>query len=175
MLSSVYLPLHVRGWSGDNAKLDGWHCHAMDVWRWKLSKATWDEVGATKRNRRWGSAETSRWLADMGQMSSLALYRTHKATILAENLYDNSRGSALYLRLVQGSTIRCRVWGEDEENIEHIVLQCDQLHPHQPDGTTLPEVLGLVERRDEHGEIVHPLASTSVTKARLSEWWSLGR
>lgn len=49
-----------------------------------------------------------------------------------------------------------RACREDEANIEHIVIQCDCLHPRQPDGTTLPKAFDLVEMCNEHGESVHP-------------------
>ncbi|KAH6932626.1 hypothetical protein HPB50_008195 [Hyalomma asiaticum] len=113
----------------------------------------------------------------MGQKSSLALYRAHKATISAEKLY-NSYGSALLFegrasaphtrvyrrhfdRSLEGSTVQCRACGEDEENIEHIVLQCDRLRSHQPDGTTLPEALSLV---------MAPIKKYSVRSTRTSCW-----
>ncbi|KAH7979776.1 hypothetical protein HPB49_010969 [Dermacentor silvarum] len=124
-----------------------------------------------------------------GQKSSLALYRVHKTTISVERLYDNSAGSALLFETragalrtkvyrrrfdqsVDDSTVQCRACGDDEENIEHIVLRCDRLCPRQPEGTTLPEALGFVEARNDQNTNVRPLSATSITKARLLKWWS---
>ncbi|KAH7965447.1 hypothetical protein HPB49_007795 [Dermacentor silvarum] len=134
-------------------------------------------------------AETSMWQSAMDQKSSLALYRVHKTTISVERLYDNSAGSALLFETragalrtkvyrrrfdqsVDDSTVQCRACGDDEENIEHIVLRCDRLCPRQPEGTTLPEALGFVEARNDQNTNVRPLSATSITKARLLKWWS---
>ncbi|KAH7954487.1 hypothetical protein HPB49_019142 [Dermacentor silvarum] len=106
-----------------------------------------------------------------------------------ERLYDNSAGSALLFETragalrtkvyrrrfdqsVDDSTVQCRACGDDEENIEHIVLRCDRLCPRQPEGTTLPEALGFVEARNDQNTNVRPLSATSITKARLLKWWS---
>ncbi|KAH7979446.1 hypothetical protein HPB49_009431 [Dermacentor silvarum] len=88
-------------------------------------------------------AETSMWQSAMDQKSSLALYRVHKTTISVERLYDNSAGSALLFETragalrtkvyrrrfdqsVDDSTVQCRACGDDEENIEHIVLRSEE-------------------------------------------------
>ncbi|KAH7980374.1 hypothetical protein HPB49_015347 [Dermacentor silvarum] len=127
------------------------------------------------------------WQAAMDQKSNLALYRVHKTTISEERLYDNSVGSALLFETragalrtkvykrrfdqsVDDSTVQCRTCGDDEENIEHIVLRCGRLCPRQPEGTTLPEALGFVEARNGHNTNVQPLSATSITKARLLKW-----
>lgn len=98
----------------------------------------------------------------MVQKSSRALYRVNKTTISAERLYDNSDGSALFFETLVGalrtkmyrrcfdqsvddSTVQCRACGDEEENIEQIVLRCDRLCPRQLDGTTLPEALSFAE------------------------------
>ncbi|KAH7965221.1 hypothetical protein HPB49_004766 [Dermacentor silvarum] len=137
-------------------------------------------------------AETSMWQSTIDQKSSLALYTVHKTAISVERLYDNSVGSALlfetragalrtkvYRRCfdqsVDDSTVQCRACGDDEENIEHIVLRCDRLCPRQPEGITLPEALGFVEARNGQNTNVHPLSATSITKARLLKWWSGGQ
>ncbi|KAH8027617.1 hypothetical protein HPB51_007167 [Rhipicephalus microplus] len=42
-------------------------------------------------------------------------------------------------------TVQCRTCGKDEENMEHLVLHCECLCPHQTDGATLTEALGFVK------------------------------
>lgn len=129
-------------------------------------------------------SETAEWRLAMGEKSTLQLYRDNKTAICREAMFHDStdggllfeaRAGALrtltYRRRYESSpdvqAARCRVCGEAEESIEHIVLLCDSLQPKHPDGVSLPEALGFVAA----GAAAGRNAALQVTKERLQRWF----
>ncbi|KAH8009901.1 hypothetical protein HPB51_021699 [Rhipicephalus microplus] len=103
--------------------------------------------------------ETEQWWRAVEDKSTPLTYRTHKAEIAMEPLYDNSGGSALlfgaragglrtlaYRRRFDTSTdmarLICQICGTEEKTTEHIVLHCADLGPSQLEGTTFTLALG---------------------------------
>ncbi|KAH6925985.1 hypothetical protein HPB50_012920 [Hyalomma asiaticum] len=122
----------------------------------------------------------------MQNKSTLLTYRTHKADIGTEPLYDNSGGSALLFEARAGAlrtlTYRrrfdspadvdraiCRICGVEEETTEHLVLHCTGLRPDHVEGTTFPLALGFRKDNAEENRVVHTAVHN--TKLRLVQWW----
>ncbi|KAH6935574.1 hypothetical protein HPB50_006826 [Hyalomma asiaticum] len=129
--------------------------------------------------------ETEQWRRAMENKSTLLTYRTHKADIGTEPLYDNSGGSALLFEARAGAlrtlTYRrrfdssadvdraiCRICGVEEETTEHLVLHCTGLRPDHVEGTTYPLALGFRKDNTEN-RVVHRAVHN--TKLRLVQWW----
>ncbi|KAH6935132.1 hypothetical protein HPB50_003498 [Hyalomma asiaticum] len=129
--------------------------------------------------------ETEQWRRAMENKSTLLTYRTHKADIGTEPLYDNSGGSALlfearagalrtltYCRRFDSSAdvdrAICRICGVEEETTEHLVLHCTGLRPDHVEGTTFPLALGFRKDNTEN-RVVHRAVYN--TKLRLVQWW----
>ncbi|KAH6930609.1 hypothetical protein HPB50_015518 [Hyalomma asiaticum] len=129
--------------------------------------------------------ETEQWRRAMENKSTLLTYRTHKADIGTEPLYDNSGGSALLFEARAGAlrtlTYRrrfdssadvdraiCRICGVEEETTEHLVLHCTGLRPDHVEGTTYPLALGFRKDNTEN-RVVHRAVHN--TKLRLLQWW----
>ncbi|KAH6926037.1 hypothetical protein HPB50_013032 [Hyalomma asiaticum] len=129
--------------------------------------------------------ETEQWRRAMESKSTLLTYRTHKADIGTEPLYDNSGGSALFFEARAGAlrtlTYRRRfdssadvdraIWricGVEEETTEHLVLHCAGLRPDHVEGTTFPLALGFRKDNAEN-RVVHRAVHN--TKLRLVQWW----
>ncbi|KAH8018924.1 hypothetical protein HPB51_013990 [Rhipicephalus microplus] len=103
--------------------------------------------------------ETEQWRRAMEDKSTLLTYRTHKADIGMEPLYDNRGGSALLFEARAGAlrTLAyrrkfdtsvdvaraiCRICSTEEETTKHIILSCADLCPGHLVGTTFPPALG---------------------------------
>ncbi|KAH6948250.1 hypothetical protein HPB50_023300 [Hyalomma asiaticum] len=120
--------------------------------------------------------ETEQWRRAMENKSTLLTYRTHKADIGTEPLYDNSGGRALrtltYRRRFDSSAdldrAICRICGVEEETTEHLVLHCTGLRPDHVEGTTFPLALGFRKDNTEN-RVVHRAVHN--TKLRLVQWW----
>lgn len=92
--------------------------------------------------------EAARWAETAKSKSTLYMYSRYKHNISAETrLYDNSLGSRLLFESRAGGlrtqmyrrrfdqtveSAACRVCGQADETIEHIVLSCTGLQPVQP-------------------------------------------
>lgn len=135
---------------------------------------------ARKRVR---EVETGQWCSAMLAKSTLELYRSYKSTPVAETLYDNDTGSALLFEARAGAlrTLQyrqrfdsspavqsaiCRACGEAQESAEHVTTQCDGLSPTHPEGTTLPQALGL-----EFHDSATRSTLVMTSKERLRQWW----
>lgn len=136
--------------------------------------------------------ETTKWALSMQDKSTLRLYRTHKANISKEKLYDNSIGSVLLFEARAGAlrtlTYRrhfdtadevqaeiCRACGNAQETIEHLVLYCPCLRPPPTEGTTLPTALGFSTEQDGSAATreASQINAVAATKARLQSWWQV--
>ncbi|KAG0433903.1 hypothetical protein HPB47_019497 [Ixodes persulcatus] len=92
--------------------------------------------------------EAARWAETAKSKSTLYMYHRYKHEISAETrLYDNSLGSRLLIESRAGGlrtqvyrrrfdqtveSVACRVCGQADETIEHLVLSCTGLQPVQP-------------------------------------------
>ena len=160
-------------------------------WRRKTSRLTMKYVKisgepktakAIKKEAR--QTETNKWKEKMESKTSLEMYRAEKFEIRKENLYDNSKGSALLFEARAGCLRTksfvgkynhndgvCVVCGKETETIRHIVLECECIHPNLYDvNIRLPEALGFKGST----ETVNYKA-VEVTKRRLECWWKNSR
>ena len=115
-----------------------------------------------------------RWAKSLEKRTSLVLYRAHKLIRgHVDRLYDNSRGSGLFASARAGMLDTqmhrkhymevdglCRLCGEEEESIEHVVINCSKLGVRVAVG--LDVALGFSLRRI--------FSEIKTTKKRLSEW-----
>ena len=138
--------------------------------------------------------ENEQWRKAMRSKATLTVYRSCKNEIEKERMYDNSGGSGLLFEARAGAlrtlvyrrrfdeniddtSAMCRVCGQEEETIPHLVLRCTCLGPRQREGTTLPEALGFVYTDDTGppagdgaaGAVNY--AAVRTTKTRLVQWW----
>ncbi|KAH6947304.1 hypothetical protein HPB50_018362 [Hyalomma asiaticum] len=103
--------------------------------------------------------ETEQWRRAMENKSTLLTYRTHKAGIGTEPLFDSSADVDRAI---------CRICGVEEETTEHPVLHCTGLRPDHVEGTTFPLALGFRKDNTEN-RVVHRAVPN--TKLRLVQWW----
>ena len=145
------------------------------------SSAEW----AKKARERVREEEEARWIRNMSEKSTLAVYRCHKSSIGMVHLYDNSLGSKLLFEARAGalrtlvrlkainkdvSDVRCRVCGVQDETIEHVVLQCEGIGPAMTDGASLETALGFEQAGGDDGRRSVDRAAVAATKGRLECW-----
>lgn len=101
-----------------------------------------------------------KWERGMREKTSLEEYRTHKKDRgVIEHLYDNSRGSQLFVearagvlwtkhrqhRVGQAADPTCRKCNQAPETIRHVILGCDERENHPEE---FRRRLGLTEEKD---------------------------
>ncbi|KAH8018484.1 hypothetical protein HPB51_008126 [Rhipicephalus microplus] len=130
----------------------------------------------------------------MRSKATSTVYRSSKNEIEKERMYDNNGGSGppfearagalrtlLYHHQFDENTddtsAMCRVCGQEEKTIPHLVLRCTCLGPHQRKGTTLPEALGFVHKHDPGPPAGDGAAGTvnyAAVYAPLKQGWCSG-
>ncbi|KAH9372985.1 hypothetical protein HPB48_019808 [Haemaphysalis longicornis] len=106
------------------------------------------------------AAETRMWEQRARSKPALRTYSVYKTTISREGFYDNSRGSSL----LEGE-VRCAACGEEEEFLEHVVLECG--------GPQASEANGGGD--DAAVDIASQAETTKRTKRRLENWFAVGK
>ncbi|KAH8040487.1 hypothetical protein HPB51_011183 [Rhipicephalus microplus] len=109
--------------------------------------------------------ENEQWPRAMRSKATLTVYRSCNDEIEKERMYDNNGGTGLLFEARAGAlrtlvyrrrfdentddtSAMCRVCGQEEETMSHLVLCCTCLGPHQRKGTTLPEAMEFVHKDD---------------------------
>uniref|UniRef100_A0A147BE79 Tick transposon n=2 Tax=Ixodes ricinus TaxID=34613 RepID=A0A147BE79_IXORI len=116
--------------------------------------------------------------------SALTIYRSHKQEIRKEQVFDNSRGSSLLFEARTGvlrtKTYRakfekmdtlCAICQNENETMEHLVLECTRLRPALPEGSA--DLTGALGFADEDGRMEKK--RVTITKRRLENWWIQSR
>ncbi|KAG0413370.1 hypothetical protein HPB47_009476 [Ixodes persulcatus] len=170
---------------------------------------TTDRKWETEIRKRVREEEAARWAETAKSKSTLYMYHRYKHEISAETrLYDNSLGSRLLFESRAGGlrtqvycrrfdqtveSAACRVCGQADETIEHIVLSCTGLQPVQPAEcgqatreVALAEALGFGSASSSVGGTngnnnvdAKPITNggwrerVEATKRRLENWWML--
>ncbi|KAG0423784.1 hypothetical protein HPB47_016152 [Ixodes persulcatus] len=174
---------------------------------------TTDRKWETEIRKRVREEEAARWAETAKSKSTLYMYHRYKHEISAETrLYDNSLGSRLLFESRAGGlrtqvyrrrfdqtveSAACRVCGQADETIEHIVLSCTGLQPVQPAEcgqatreVALAEALGFGSASSSVADSAggtngnnnvdaKPITNggwrerVEATKRRLENWWML--
>ncbi|KAG0415257.1 hypothetical protein HPB47_007590, partial [Ixodes persulcatus] len=174
---------------------------------------TTDRKWETEIRKRVREEEAARWAETAKSKSTLYMYHRYKHEISAETrLYDNSLGSRLLFESRAGGlrtqvyrrrfdqtveSAACRVCGQADETIEHIVLSCTGLQPVQPAEcgqatreVALAEALGFGSASSSVADSAggtngnnnvdaKPITNggwrerVKATKRRLENWWML--
>ena len=127
--------------------------------------------------------ETVNWMQRMETKRTMEIYKNEKKEIRRENLYDNTKGSALLFEARAGclrtKTYRnkyseldetCVCCSKDPETTQHILMECDGIHPARTVGNVqLPEALGF----KVEGNINR--SAVEISKRRLEYWWKKSR
>uniref|UniRef100_A0A224Z1E4 Tick transposon n=1 Tax=Rhipicephalus zambeziensis TaxID=60191 RepID=A0A224Z1E4_9ACAR len=119
----------------------------------------------------------------MEKKPALSNYRKGKNEIRRERFYDNSRGSALLFEARSGclrtrsykarfcnEEEQCTCCGGTKETMEHVLIECGDIHPDIRVGTSLHEALGF---RDNNGKL--NTSAIEISKRRLEYWWQKSR
>ncbi|KAH8027516.1 hypothetical protein HPB51_007066 [Rhipicephalus microplus] len=117
----------------------------------------------------------------MSEKRTLAVYQCHKNSTGMVHLYDKSLGSKLLFEARAGalrtlvclstimedvSDVRCRVCGEQDKRIEHVVLQCKGIGTTMMNGTSLETALGFEQAGGDDGWYSVDRAAVVATKGR---------